>query len=69
LTPPSSSAQVWYPPAETALGFTRVPGTVDCPSKWDPQPGELELTLKDFVAYYNNEQYHESLKNVTPADV
>ncbi len=56
-------------PAETALGFTRVSGTVDCPSKWDPQPGELELTLKDFVAYYNNEQYHESLKNVTPADV
>ncbi len=32
-------------------------------------PGELEIALKDFVAYYNNERYHESLKNVTPADV
>ena len=30
---------------------------------------ELKMALKDFVAYYNNERYHESLKNVTPADV
>ncbi len=32
-------------------------------------PGELEQALRDFVAYYNNERYHESLDNVTPADV
>ena len=32
-------------------------------------PWELEATLRDFVAYYNNERYHESLDNVTPADV
>lgn len=32
-------------------------------------PGELKIALKDFVAYYNNERYHESLDNVTPADV
>jgi hypothetical protein len=32
-------------------------------------PWALEATLKDFVAYYNNERYHEALDNVTPTDV
>ena len=32
-------------------------------------PWELEAALRDFVAYYNNERYHESLDSVTPADV
>ena len=32
-------------------------------------PWELEAALRDFVAYYNNERHHESLDNVTPADV
>ncbi len=32
-------------------------------------PWELEAALKDFVSYYNNERYHESLDNVKPADV
>jgi putative transposase len=32
-------------------------------------PWELEGALRDFVAYYNDERYHESLDNVTPADV
>jgi len=32
-------------------------------------PWELEAALRDFVVYYNNERYHESLGNVTPADV
>ena len=34
-----------------------------------PTPAGLEPALRDFVAYYNNERYHESLDNVTPADV
>ena len=32
-------------------------------------PWELEAALRDFVSYYNNERHHESLDNVTPADV
>ena len=32
-------------------------------------PEELVEALKNFVNYYNNERYHESLDNVTPADV
>ena len=32
-------------------------------------PGELETEIEKFVDYYNNERYHESLDNVTPADM
>jgi len=32
-------------------------------------PGELEYALEQFVEYYNNQRYHESLDNLTPADV
>lgn len=32
-------------------------------------PGQLEQALTDFVDYYNNRRFHESLNNVTPADV
>ena len=32
-------------------------------------PGQLEQKLKEFVGYYNYHRYHESLQNVTPADV
>ena len=32
-------------------------------------PEELRRELKRFVEYYNNERVHESLENVTPADV
>ena len=29
----------------------------------------LEAAIGNFVDYYNHERYHESLNNVTPADV
>ncbi|WP_138069759.1 IS3 family transposase [Sulfitobacter sp. EhC04] len=32
-------------------------------------PGDLEAHIAAFVGHYNHKRYHESLKNVTPADV
>ena len=32
-------------------------------------PSELEMAIKEWVEYYKNERYHESLGNVTPSDV
>lgn len=32
-------------------------------------PSELECAISDWVEHYNNSRYHESLNNLTPADV
>ncbi|MFD0465258.1 IS3 family transposase [Microvirga aerilata] len=32
-------------------------------------PGDLEGQIEAFVAHYNHQRYHESLSNLTPADV
>ena len=32
-------------------------------------PGDLKAQIEAFVEYYNHQRYHESLKNLTPADV
>ena len=32
-------------------------------------PGDLERQIGAFVDHYNNHRYHESLANLTPADV
>ncbi len=31
-------------------------------------PGDLECQVDAFAEHYNHQRYHESLKNVTPAD-
>jgi len=32
-------------------------------------PGDLGQQIKAFIEHYNHHRYHESLKNLTPADV
>lgn len=32
-------------------------------------PGDLEASIDRFVDHYNHRRYHESLSNLTPADV
>ena len=32
-------------------------------------PGELKCAIEAFVEHYNHRRYHESLGNLTPADV
>ena len=32
-------------------------------------PGDLEASIEAFVDHYNHQRYHESINNLTPADV
>jgi len=32
-------------------------------------PGDLQEQLPHFITYHNHKRYHESLNNLTPADV
>ena len=51
---------------------------LDCWLYWSDQvsltmpyflPSDLEKQIEAFVEHHNHQRYHESLKNLTPADV
>ena len=46
--------------------MARIAGTRGSPKSF--LPGDLEAQIEAFVDHYNHRRYHESLKNVTPAD-
>jgi transposase InsO family protein len=47
-----------------------VPPTIPRPkARSNALPGALEAQIDAFVAHYNHRRYHESLGNLTPADV
>ena len=50
---------------------TSWPGSSAPPCRLDNYylPGQLEQSIAEFVRYYNNCRYRESLDNLTPADV
>jgi hypothetical protein len=62
----SSQTQTGSHPSECATGLTSV-------TRYDPWyydlPGDLERQAATFVEHYNHARYHESLGNLTPADV
>ena len=37
--------------------------------RWHHLPGDLEANIEKFVDHYNHRRYHESLSNLTPANV
>ena len=36
---------------------------------YEQHQDQLESRLQEFIDYYNNHRYHESLQNLTPTDV
>jgi hypothetical protein len=51
---------------EDSSGFSGLP---DLTMRNAYLPGDLEAEVSAFVAHYNHRRYHESLDNLTPADV
>ena len=56
-----------------AGGRSAQPSLPPIPARTDERlrylPGDLESRIDAFVDHYNHRRYHESLDNLTPADV
>src|ERR687898_225755 len=54
----------------TAAGMARVlPSTIEPDQAQSGNPGESARKATGIITYYNHQRYHESLGNLTPADV
>ena len=54
---------------ENIAGDALAPGSVLLRRLHHYLPGALEADIEAFVEHYNHQRYHESLNNLTPADV
>ena len=68
VCPIMSSRRCSSEPQRKALGG-RSPTSEPGPLENDFLPGQLEAAVGAFVDHYNHRRYHESLGNLTPADV
>lgn len=48
---------------------SRTQGKIEPWHQTEPHPADLERQIGAFVEHYNHARYHDSIDNVTPADV
>ena len=77
IWPSGSKAKAW----STCAGLRIIPRPRERSKRWHQTlknrilldnyylPGDLERQVRAFVDHYNHVRYHESIDNLTPADV